>query len=49
MNECVKNTVICGGNWWFLTGDLEDLVIFGVKGNRMDYSIIFILELYAHF
>ena len=34
--KCIKNTVILGGHWWFLTGVLEGLVIFGIKFDIMN-------------
>ena len=34
--KCIKNTVIHGGCWWFLTGVLEDWVIFDIKFDIMN-------------
>ena len=29
--KCIQNAVIYGGYWWYLTGVLEDWVIFGIN------------------
>ena len=47
--KCIKNTVILGWCWWFLTGVSEDWIIFAIKFYTMNQHCMSLLSCVAIF